>query len=203
MLMSTSQSCGWSPSWCSRVSMARAQGTPARRSAGPGTDPVVAGAAGDGRWHRGSLENLVTGWTAAASKRQWLIVGFVAYPAWPHAGSSSTHEAACSVGWWLMADAGLFWEKSTVGWLLMADFFWEKSTAGWWLISQTNRARLQRHADAYPECMIRGRVDPKAGPRTMICGHLRNFVTLCTPSVYRIWYRWRLGYDYAYQEVIN
>jgi hypothetical protein len=51
-----------------------------------------------------------------------------------------THAAACSVGWWLMAGADLFWEKSTVGWLLMTDLFWEKSTAGWWLISQTNRA---------------------------------------------------------------
>jgi hypothetical protein len=26
---------------------------------------------------------------------------------------------ACSVGWWLMAGAGLFWEKSTAGWLLV------------------------------------------------------------------------------------
>jgi hypothetical protein len=42
-------------------------------------------------------------------------------------------------GWWLMAGADLFWEKSTAGWLLMAGLFWEKSTAGWWLISQTNR----------------------------------------------------------------
>jgi hypothetical protein len=40
----------------------------------------------------------------------------------------------------LVADADLFWEKSIVGWLLMADLFWEKSTAGRWLISQTNRA---------------------------------------------------------------
>jgi hypothetical protein len=28
---------------------------------------------------------------------------------------------ACSFGWWLMAGAGLFWEKSTTGWLLVAD----------------------------------------------------------------------------------
>jgi hypothetical protein len=27
--------------------------------------------------------------------------------------------AACSFGWWLMADADLFREKSTAGWLLM------------------------------------------------------------------------------------
>jgi hypothetical protein len=47
---------------------------------------------------------------------------------------------ACSFGWWLMAGAGLFWEKSTVDWLLMSGLLWEKSTAGWWLISQTNRA---------------------------------------------------------------
>jgi hypothetical protein len=46
---------------------------------------------------------------------------------------------ACSFGWWLMAGADLFWEKSTAGWLLMAGLFWEKSTAGWWLISKANR----------------------------------------------------------------
>jgi hypothetical protein len=33
---------------------------------------------------------------------------------------------ACSVGWWLMAGAGLFWEKSTVGW------FW--LVAGGWFV---------------------------------------------------------------------
>jgi hypothetical protein len=41
-----------------------------------------------------------------------------------------------------MAGAGLFWEKSTAGWLLVAGLVWEKSTAGWWLISQANRAHL-------------------------------------------------------------
>jgi hypothetical protein len=55
-------------------------------------------------------------------------------------------SSACSVGWWLMAGAGLFWEKSTAGWLLMADLFWEKSTAGWWLISQANRVRISKIA---------------------------------------------------------
>jgi hypothetical protein len=39
-----------------------------------------------------------------------------------------------------MAGAGLFWEKSTVGWLLVAGLFWEKSTTSWWLISQANMA---------------------------------------------------------------
>jgi hypothetical protein len=29
-----------------------------------------------------------------------------------------------------MTGAGLFWEKSTAGWLLVASLFWEKSTAG-------------------------------------------------------------------------
>jgi hypothetical protein len=48
--------------------------------------------------------------------------------------------SACSVGWCLVAGAGLFWEKSTAGWLLVADLLWEKSTADWWLISQANRA---------------------------------------------------------------
>jgi hypothetical protein len=49
-------------------------------------------------------------------------------------------RAACSFGWWLMAGADLFWDKSTAGWLLVAGLLWEKSTAGWWLISQANRA---------------------------------------------------------------
>jgi hypothetical protein len=31
--------------------------------------------------------------------------------------------SARSLGWWLMAGAGLFLEKSTAGWLLMADLF--------------------------------------------------------------------------------
>jgi hypothetical protein len=35
----------------------------------------------------------------------------------------SLATAACSVGWWLMTDAGLFWEKSTAGWLLVAGSF--------------------------------------------------------------------------------
>jgi hypothetical protein len=37
---------------------------------------------------------------------------------------------AYSFGWWLMAGADLFWEKSTADWLLVAGLFWEKSTAG-------------------------------------------------------------------------
>jgi hypothetical protein len=39
-----------------------------------------------------------------------------------------------------MAGADLFWEKSTVGWLLMADLFWEKSTADWWLINPNEQS---------------------------------------------------------------
>jgi hypothetical protein len=31
--------------------------------------------------------------------------------------------AACSIGWWLMVGAGLFWEKSTAGWLVVAGLF--------------------------------------------------------------------------------
>jgi hypothetical protein len=54
--------------------------------------------------------------------------------------SSDSRRVACSVGWWLMAGAGLFWEKSTAGRLLVVGLFWEKSTVGWWLISQANRA---------------------------------------------------------------
>jgi hypothetical protein len=53
---------------------------------------------------------------------------------------------ACSFSWWLMAGADLLWEKSTVGWLLVADLFWEKSTAGWWLISQANRCEVSASA---------------------------------------------------------
>jgi hypothetical protein len=41
---------------------------------------------------------------------------------------------------WLVAGAGLFWEESTAGWLLVAGLFWDKSTAGWWLRSQENGA---------------------------------------------------------------
>jgi hypothetical protein len=32
-------------------------------------------------------------------------------------------DATCSFGWCLMAGAGLFRDKSTVGWLLVADLF--------------------------------------------------------------------------------
>jgi hypothetical protein len=54
-----------------------------------------------------------------------------------------------------MAGAGLFWEKSIVGCLLVADLFWEKSTTDWWLISQTNRASVpsslsSRHVSPSP-----------------------------------------------------
>jgi hypothetical protein len=51
----------------------------------------------------------------------------------------SPRFTARSFGWWLMAGAGLFWEESTAGWLLVAGLFWEKSTVGWCLISQANR----------------------------------------------------------------
>jgi hypothetical protein len=43
---------------------------------------------------------------------------------------------------WLVAGAGLFWEKSTAGWLLVAGLFWEKSNADWWLISRANRLQI-------------------------------------------------------------
>jgi hypothetical protein len=37
----------------------------------------------------------------------------------------ATRETACSVGWWLMASAGLFWEKSTVGWFVPREkYYW-------------------------------------------------------------------------------
>jgi hypothetical protein len=40
--------------------------------------------------------------------------------------SKSCKSSACSVGWWLMAGAGLFWEKSTASW------FW--LVAGGWFV---------------------------------------------------------------------
>jgi hypothetical protein len=58
--------------------------------------------------------------------------------------SMAVNLPACSFGWWLMANADLFWEKSTAGWLLVTGLFWEKSTAGWWLISQANGAFVTR-----------------------------------------------------------
>jgi hypothetical protein len=48
-------------------------------------------------------------------------------------------------GWWLMAGADLFREKSTVGWLPVAGLFREKNTAGWWLISQANKTLAVLH----------------------------------------------------------
>jgi hypothetical protein len=47
-----------------------------------------------------------------------------------------------------MAGAGLFWEKSTASWLLVAGLLWEKSTAGWWLIRQANRAQVAAAFDS-------------------------------------------------------
>jgi hypothetical protein len=40
-----------------------------------------------------------------------------------HVCNGKLKLAACSFGWWLMAGAGLFLEKSTAGWLLVADLF--------------------------------------------------------------------------------
>jgi hypothetical protein len=49
-----------------------------------------------------------------------------------HSPTESTLPlTACSVGRWLMAGAGVFWEKSTAGWLLVAGLMWEKNTTGW------------------------------------------------------------------------
>jgi hypothetical protein len=62
---------------------------------------------------------------------------------------SDLRQPACSVGWWLMAGAGLFWENSTAGWLLVAGLFWEKSTAGWWLISRANRLNICWRQDPF------------------------------------------------------
>jgi hypothetical protein len=63
---------------------------------------------------------------------------------------------------WLVSGADLFWEKSTVGWLLVADLFWEKSTTSWWLISQTNRARDRSRA--HPFSVARWHATPNKFP---------------------------------------
>jgi hypothetical protein len=78
---------------------------------------------------------------------------------------------ACSFGWWLMAGAGLFWEKSTVGWLLLAGLFCEKSTVGWWLISQTNKA----------SCFIIG-----ACRYFLLTSYSIVFVSICENTQYRL-----------------
>jgi hypothetical protein len=62
----------------------------------------------------------------------------------PHQAYCIIGYTACSFGWWLMAGAGLFWEKSTADWLLVAGLLWEKSTAGWWLIRQANKLTCYR-----------------------------------------------------------
>jgi hypothetical protein len=62
---------------------------------------------------------------------------------------TTTNPTACSFGWWLMAGADLFWEKSTAGLLLVASFIWEKSTTGWWLISQANRPVIRDYCSIY------------------------------------------------------
>jgi FAD/FMN-containing dehydrogenase len=41
-----------------------------------------------------------------------------------HGSPPYSISSACSVGWWLMAGAGLFWEKSTAGWLRLVAGGW-------------------------------------------------------------------------------
>jgi hypothetical protein len=49
---------------------------------------------------------------------------------------NSLYLAACSVGWWLMAGAGLFWEKSTAGWLrLVAGGWFVLREKYYWLVA--------------------------------------------------------------------
>jgi hypothetical protein len=48
---------------------------------------------------------------------------------WIYAGRSTMY-VVIAFGWLLMAGAGLFWQKNTASWLLVAGLFWEKSTAG-------------------------------------------------------------------------
>jgi hypothetical protein len=46
-----------------------------------------------------------------------------------------------------MAGAGLLWEKSTAGWLLVAGLFWDKSTAGWWPSEQGAGLHMITHPE--------------------------------------------------------
>jgi hypothetical protein len=82
---------------------------------------------------RGALRNSIEFWREKRRKREENKKN-------RGGGGDEGKCAACSFDWWLMAGAGFFWEKSTAGWLLVADLFWEKTTVGWWLISQANRA---------------------------------------------------------------
>jgi hypothetical protein len=43
---------------------------------------------------------------------------------------SGNTRTTCSFDWWLVVDVGLFWDKRTAGWLLVAGLFWEKSIDG-------------------------------------------------------------------------
>jgi hypothetical protein len=61
-------------------------------------------------------------------------------------------------GWWLMAGADLFWEKSTTSWLLVAGLLWEKSTTGWWLISQVNRVLTGEAVLPFCQTFFKGKI---------------------------------------------
>jgi hypothetical protein len=52
------------------------------------------------------------------------------------ARKSPCYFRACSVGWWLMAGVGLFWENSTAGWLrLVADGWFVLREKYCWLVA--------------------------------------------------------------------
>jgi hypothetical protein len=92
----------------------------------PQADPTV-----DNKWRRGKFP-LPRYWPRIVGKRYHRTCTIKKGGHDKKRGQYS----ACSFGWWLMAGAGLFWEKSTDGWLLVCC---ERSTAGWWMISQANR----------------------------------------------------------------
>jgi hypothetical protein len=95
-----------------------------------------------------------------------------------------------------MAGAGLFWEKSTTGWLLVADLFWEKNTAGWWLISQTNRARSLGHQRLYSTPPLQGgNSTGRVVPFLMEAKHTRPCQLPRWMAQNRPWTRpWQCGY---------
>jgi hypothetical protein len=102
---------------------------------------------------------------------------------------------------WLVADGwywfNLFWEKSTAGWLLVADLLWEKSIAVWWLISQANRTISFGHKVSYFTSTISNFVYLTLGQQTKWSypnvKYVKMEVVFETPIVNRECHSWR-GY---------
>jgi hypothetical protein len=91
---------------------------------------------GDPFWAHGNYKIAVTMW----KRQKWWTRGVrscrLPTHTVPHTPRDMSKHGAGADG---LAGAGLFGEKSTVGWLLVSGLFWEKSIADWWLIRQVNR----------------------------------------------------------------